>query len=51
MKVSNKIENYGNDEIINKLNLSSYIEEVEEVGYTVIPPNLVASEKKPKVNS
>ena len=49
MKVSDKIDNYGNDEIINKLNLGSYIEEVEEVGYTVIPPNLVASEKNRKL--
>ena len=44
MKVNQSVENYGCDTVIEKLNLSKYINEVEDIGFTVIPPEIVASE-------
>ena len=48
MKVNQSVENYGCDTVIEKLNLSKYINEVEDIGFTVIPPEIVASENTRK---
>ena len=48
MKVNQSIENYGCDTVIEKLNLAKYINEVEDIGFTVIPPEIVASENTRK---
>lgn len=45
MKALQEIENYGVNEIVSQLHLRDYINEVEEVGYTIIPPEMVASEE------
>tara|TARA_B100001287_G_scaffold97690_1_gene82162 strand:+ start:140 stop:1078 length:939 start_codon:yes stop_codon:yes gene_type:complete len=48
MKVNQSVENYGCDTVIEKLNLAKYISEVEDIGFTVIPPEIVASENTRK---
>ena len=48
MKVNQSVENYGCDTVIEKLNLAKYINEVEDIGFTVIPPEIVASENTRK---
>ena len=45
MKAIQEIENYSTNEMVSQLKLRDYINEVEELGYTVIPPEMVASQE------
>lgn len=46
MKANQDIENFSTNEVVTRLNLRDYINEVEEFGYTIIPPEMVASERR-----